>query len=542
MPAPTRAARDRDAAPDGPGSSTTTPLPIDRRLAAVAGIVAVGAALGIGELAAGLLPGSPSPLISVAQFLVDVQPPGAKDIAVGLFGTNDKLALEILIVVVGLLIGAGIGILGIRHASASSVVIGAFAAGGFLASLRDPTATPVLAAIAAAGETLIGSWVLGWLLHTASTAPPATRGTRRAVAMPDWTRRRLLQRGGAIAAGSVAIGLVGRWLLDRSQAPIAATTLPNPAKPATLPAGADISTPDLANDGLTPIVIPDDQFYRIDTALLIPTLDVATWQLRIHGMVDRETVLTYDQLVQLPIIEQYVTIACVSNEVGGNLVGNAAWRGVPLRTVLDMAGVQSGASQLVGRSADGFTTGTPTEWVMDPQRTPMIAIGMNGQPLPREHGYPARLIIPGLYGYVSATKWLTEIEMTTLEAFNAYWINLGWAKEGPILTQSRIDVPRDGSNVSAGRQPIAGVAWAPDRGIDAVEISIDQGPWQRTTLSAPISKATWVQWLFSWDAPAGAHSISVRATDGTGTVQTDQQTPPAPDGARGHHTIDVQVG
>jgi DMSO/TMAO reductase YedYZ molybdopterin-dependent catalytic subunit len=288
--------------------------------------------------------------------------------------------------------------------------------------------------------------------------------------------------------------------------------------------------------------MPNDQFYRIDTAFITPSIDVATWQLKITGLVDRETTLTYDQLVQLPIIEQYVTLACVSNEVGGNLVGNAAWRGVPLRTVLDMAGVQPAASQLVGRSVDGFTTGTPTAWVMDPIRTPMIAIGMNGQPLPREHGYPARLIIPGLYGYVSATKWLTEIQMTTLDAFDAYWIPLGWAKEGPILTQSRIDVPRDGSSVAAGRQPIAGVAWAPDRGIEAVEVSIDQGPWQKTTLSTPISKATWVQWLLAWDAPAGDHQIEVRATDGTGAVQTADRTDPAPDGARGHHTIHVHVG
>jgi DMSO/TMAO reductase YedYZ molybdopterin-dependent catalytic subunit len=360
--------------------------------------------------------------------------------------------------------------------------------------------------------------------------------------MPDWTRRHLLQRGGAVAIGSIAAATVGRWLLNQSRAPAPPGAIPSVAKPATLPAGADLATADLTSDGLTPIVMPNDQFYRIDTALIPPSVDASTWSLRIHGMVDREIVLTYDQLKAMPIIEQFVTIACVSNEVGGNLVGNAAWRGVDLRSVLAMAGVQAGATQLIGRSVDGFTTGMPVEWIMDPSRTPMIAIAMNGQPLPQLHGYPARLIVPGLYGYVSATKWLSELELTTLEAFDAYWVGLGWAKEAPILTQSRIDVPHDGSSAATGRVAVAGVAWAPDRGISKVELSIDQGPWQAATVSAPISKATWVQWLYPWDAPSGNHSIQVRATDGTGTVQPDNQTPPFPDGARGYHTISVRIG
>ena len=289
--------------------------------------------------------------------------------------------------------------------------------------------------------------------------------------------------------------------------------------------------------------MPNDGFYRIDTALIVPRVDVATWTVKVSGMVDKPLSFTYDQLAAMPIFEQYVTIACVSNEVGGDLVGNALWRGVHLRDVLAMAGVQPGATQIVGRSVDGFTVGFPTAWAMDPSRDPMIALGMNGEPLPVEHGYPARLIVPGLYGYVSATKWLAEIELTTLEAFDAYWVPLGWAKEAPILTQSRIDVPRDRRGGSrSDRSPIAGVAWAPDRGISKVEIRIDEGAWQPATLSAAISKATWVQWEVGWNAPPGDHTIEVRATDGTGEVQTDQVTPPAPDGARGHHTIRVHVG
>src|SRR5204862_3128912 len=225
--------------------------------------------------------------------------------------------------------------------------------------------------------------------------------------------------------------------------------------------------------------------------LLTPSVDTATWSLRIHGLVDRETTLSWDQLIALPMFEQYVTISCVSNEVGGTLVGNAKWTGVRLRDVLDMAGVQAAATQLVGRSVDGFTAGMPTAWVMDKSREPMIALKMNDAPLPPNHGYPARLIVPGLYGYVSATKWLAELELTTLESFDGYWVPLGWAKEAPILTQSRIDTPR-GGDVKAGRIPIAGIAWAPDRGVSKVEVGVD-GVFATSRMSAPISDATWVQ-------------------------------------------------
>jgi DMSO/TMAO reductase YedYZ molybdopterin-dependent catalytic subunit len=357
--------------------------------------------------------------------------------------------------------------------------------------------------------------------------------------MPDWDRRRFLILSGSLAVGSVVVGSIGRALLQNahSQEPVTADLPPASLEPA--PLQPDTS---LAVDGITPIVVPNDDFYRIDTSLLAPRVNVATWSVTVKGMVDRTVTLTYDELAAMPIFEQYVTIACVSNEIGGNLVGNALWRGVHLRQVLAMAGVHPGATQIVGRSVDGFTVGFPTAWAMDPSRDPMIALGMNGQPLPVEHGYPARLIVPGLYGYVSATKWLAEIELTTLEAFDAYWIPRGWAKEAPILTQSRIDVPRDGASLGAGPVAIAGVAWAPDRGVSKVEVRIDQGAWLPATLSAPLSKATWVQWRAGWDATAGDHTIEVRATDGKGEVQTDQVTPPPPDGARGHHTIRVRVG
>ena len=297
----------------------------------------------------------------------------------------------------------------------------------------------------------------------------------------------------------------------------------------------------LSLPGLTPLVVPNNAFYRIDTALLVPEVDVSTWQLKVTGMVDHPAVLTYDELLAMPLFEQYVTISCVSNRVGGDLVGNALWTGVRLKDVLTAAGVQPGATQVVGRSVDGFTVGFPTSWAMAPEREPMIAIGMNREPLPANHGFPARLIVPGLYGYVSATKWLGEISLTTREAVDGYWVPLGWAKDAPILTQSRIDVPAGGGTISAGRTTVAGVAWAPDRGVADVEVRIDDGPWQSASITRPISKATWVQWNLAWTATPGRHSIEVRATDDTGDIQTEQVSEAAPDGARGHHRIFVDA-
>jgi DMSO/TMAO reductase YedYZ molybdopterin-dependent catalytic subunit len=515
-----------------------------------AGAVAVGTTLATGELLAGLLAGVPSPLLSVARFFVDIQPPGAKELVVGLFGTADKVAFQILIIVVALVVGALVGRLGARHSDVAATIIAVFVGAGFLASMRDPGASVALAAAAAAAQAAVGITVLRKMVEIAQreAAPEPAHGGRRATVantggMPDWRRRSLLQAGGALAIGSFVVSAFGRYLLSGQQTPTAEEGgLPTAPKPAGLAPGTDIATADLTAAGLTPIVMPNDRFYRIDTAFVLPTVDRASWTLKVRGMVDREVTLTYDQLTALPIVEQYVTIACVSNEVGGDLVGNAKWTGVALRDVLAMAGVQSGADQLVGRSVDGFTAGMPVEWVMDQSRVPMIAVAMNGEPLPRAHGYPARLIVPGLYGYVSATKWLAELELTTFDAYQAFWVPRGWAQKAPILTQSRIDVPKEGVRVPAGKVAVAGVAWAPDRGIKAVEVRVDQGDWQAATISPAISSATWVQWLYPWDATQGNHTLEVRATDGTGEVQTDQQTPPAPDGARGHHTIGVSVG
>jgi DMSO/TMAO reductase YedYZ molybdopterin-dependent catalytic subunit len=502
--------------------------------AAAAGIVAAGAALGISELLAGILAGGSSLVAAVGQVVIDLQPPGAKDFVVALFGTNDKLALEVLIVVVALAIGAGVGALARHWFAVGALGFAAFGAVGFLASLGDPVSSPAITVVSTVVAVGAGVWLLGWLLGSGGAAAGADAGL-----MPDWSRRSFLVRAGGIGVGALAAGFVGRGLLERQRfAPIGSGPVAPPASEtvAALLPGADLAP---SVTGLTPIVMPNDRFYRIDTALLTPIVETAGWTLRVHGLVDRETTLTWDELVEMPMFEQYVTIACVSNEVGGDLVGNAKWTGVRLRDVLDLAGVQSSATQLVGRSVDGWTAGMPTAWVMDPAREPMIALKMNDEPLPPAHGYPARLIVPGLYGYVSATKWLKELELTTLESFDGYWVPLGWAKEAPILTQARIDTPR--GQVAAGTVPVAGIAWAPDRGIERVEVEVD-GTWHEARLSAPISDATWVQWVYDWPATPGQHVLRVRATDGTGEPQTELRSPPAPDGARGWHTVSVEVG
>jgi DMSO/TMAO reductase YedYZ molybdopterin-dependent catalytic subunit len=519
--------------------------------AAGAGIAAGIAALAVPELIAGLIPGAPSLVLSVGALVIDLQPPGAKDLVVALFGEADKLALEVGIVGVALLIAAGLGIAGLRRFWLAALGFGLAGVVGAIAALGDPQVTPTLAMISASVAAGVGIGVLDWLLgsirgpdvaaasaagHVVDVADPA--GGPATDSMPDWSRRSLLIRSGAVAVGSIAAGLIGRTLLERQRiVPDGAAVLPPPAVVVDLPAGSEL---DVA--GITPLVVPNDRFYRIDTALIVPRVDIETWSLRIHGLVERETRLDWRELTALPTFEQYVTIACVSNEVGGNLVGNAKWTGVRLREVLEIAGVRPEASQLVGRSVDGFTAGMPTAWVMDPGREPMIAIAMNDEPLPTAHGYPARLIIPGLYGYVSATKWLAELELTTMEDFDGYWIPLGWAKEAPILTQSRIDVPRSGATLAPGRNVAAGVAWAPDRGISAVEVQLDDGPWLPAEISRPISDATWVQWRAPFDATeTGGHILRVRATDGDGEVQTERTTSPPPSGARGRHSVVISI-
>jgi DMSO/TMAO reductase YedYZ molybdopterin-dependent catalytic subunit len=516
----------------------------DRRFAdigaALAGAVAGAAGIAVAELIAGLISGAPSLLLAVGDLVIRLQPPGAKDLVVSLFGTSDKLALNTLLLLVAIALAAGIGVLGRRRWVWAEWALAALGIVLAIAALTQPLTSPVFAVLTPVIAFAVSRQTLRSLLALLGADPARTPPQGRVAQMPDWGRRRFLLASGSIAVGSLAVGLVGRSLLNRQPSvPTSEDPVQLPAVPGALPPLAPAASLDIP--GITPIVMPNNRFYRIDTALVVPRVVVNTWSLTIKGLVAKELTFTYDQLKALGLFEQYVTLACVSNHVGEDLVGNAKWTGVHLRDVLAGAGVRPEASQIVGRSVDGFTVGFPTEWAMDPARDPMVAIGMNDALLPAEHGYPARLIVPGLYGYVSATKWLSEIELTTLEAFDAYWVPLGWSKLGPILTQSRIDVPRAGAQLKAGTVPIAGVAWAPDRGISKVEVRVDNGDWRPARLSAAISRATWVQWRFDWQATTGGHRIEVRATDGTGEVQTDMETPPAPDGARGHHHVDVNV-
>ena len=501
--------------------------------AALAGVAAGAAALGVAELLAGILPGAASPIIAIGDLVISLQPPGAKQFVVDLFGTADKLVLNLFIAAVAIAGAAGIGILARSRPGVATLGFGAAGLLALAAGLRDPLSEPITTFLVVVAAVVTGVVVLRWLLRLA--APAATEAE-----MPDWSRRRFIGSSIAVIGVAAASGTVGRALLDRGRL-VGSTTETNiPAAGASAPPLPDGSSLDVS--GITPLVVPNAEFYRIDTALLVPRPDIDSWSLRLTGLVDAPFEMTYEELLAMPLIEQYVTIACVSNEVGGNLVGNALWRGARLKDLLDRARIRSEATQIVGRSVDGFTVGFPTAHAIADDREPMVAVAMNGEPLPANHGFPARLIVPGLYGYVSATKWLTEIELTTWDAFDAYWIPLGWSKTGPILTQSRIDTPQNGASVSAGTIPVAGVAWAPDRGISAVEIRIDGAAWEPAETSTPISDATWVQFLHPWDAAGGEHTLEVRATDGTGEVQTDERTRPAPDGARGHHTIRVNVG
>jgi DMSO/TMAO reductase YedYZ molybdopterin-dependent catalytic subunit len=508
------------------------PTPRSGLAAAAAGLVAGGVSLGGAELLAGLVPGAPSPVLSIGALLISLQPAGAKQVVVDLFQTSDKAVLSVAVALGALALSALLGLLERARPGwgrAGFVALGALT---LFAALRDALFDPLLAVVAAVLATGLSIWLLPRLLRLAA---PREQQTAR---MLDFDRRRFLGTTVVLAGAAATSGVIGRVLLERRVTAAAdVPPLPRPVETAPpLPQGAELQV-----DGITPLVVSNGDFYRIDTSLLVPRLDAASWTLSVDGMVDRPFTLDYAQLLAMPMFEQYVTIACVSNEVGGNLVGNALWRGVHLRDLLERAGVQGGATQVVGESFDGWTCGFPTAWLDAPDRQAMVAVAMNGTALPAEHGFPARLIVPGLYGYVSATKWLTHIRLTTLEAFDAYWVPLGWSKEAPILTQSRIDIPRSGANLGAGTQAVAGVAWAPDRGIERVEVQVDGGAWSAAELSAPISDATWVQWLYRWDATPGSHTLSVRATDGTGAVQTDQVTKPPPDGARGHHTIEVSV-
>ncbi|HSL27297.1 MAG TPA: molybdopterin-dependent oxidoreductase, partial [Acidimicrobiia bacterium] len=426
---------------------------LSRSSAALAGTVSAGLSYGISELVAGVM-GIPSLIQGVADWVVDSVPPGMKDWAISVFGTNDKLALIIGIVLVGAALGALAGMLSRHRLEPALVFFAGFGALGAFATATNPSAGttgPWLNAILAVAG---GIGAFSWLRQR----PPTPEGGG-----PDQTRRALLRTTSVGGLALVTAGVGRLWFSASREAASQRAGVTLAAGPTGSPATA---SPSFAIDGLTPLVVPNEDFYRIDTAIVIPRIDLDTWSLSFSGLVDRPYQVTFAEIMEMPMVERYVTLSCVSNEVGGSLVGNARWLGVPLTDLLDRAGVQTGAQQIVGRAVDGFTVGFPVDVAYD-GREAMLAVGMNGVALPLEHGYPARLVVSGLYGYVSATKWISEIELTTWDGFDAYWVPRGWAKEAPVKTQSRIDTPR--GRVGIGERYIAGVAWAPNRGVSRVE-------------------------------------------------------------------------
>ncbi|MEU8142832.1 molybdopterin-dependent oxidoreductase [Nonomuraea sp. NPDC048901] len=571
---------------------------------ALAGVVAGAVALGVAQLVAGVLKPAAFPVVAVGNVVVDNTPAWLKEFAISNFGSNDKTVLIAGVLVVLAVVAAVIGVLARHRVAYGLVGLGVFGVVGIAAVVTRPGAgaLDVVPTVVGVG---VGAWGLTWLLargvresyegagaavpgssasgasgasgvraaaRSASGATaasgvkapassasdvesgsggsptdfsgaPGDEAERPAVmrtgAEPySFDRRRLL---GGVAGGVVVAGaatLAGRVLGGRQTAETArvAVALPRPrvaAKP--LPQGTDFGI-----RGLSPFVTKNQDFYRVDTALIVPHVDPRQWTLRIHGMVDRPVEITYADLLKRPLTESYVTLTCVSNEVGGEYIGNARWLGARMADVLRDAGLQSGADMLLSTSDDGFTAGTPVDVVMD-GRDALFAIAMNGEALPVEHGFPVRQVVPGLYGYVSATKWVVDVKVTRFDRDEAYWTPRGWSAKGPIKTESRIDLPKPGASVTAGRTTIAGVAWAQHTGIDAVEVRVDRSEWRQAKLAQVPGPDTWRQWSLDWDLTAGKHTIEVRATDAAGRTQTEQQAPPAPDGASGWHSIQVNV-
>ncbi|MDI2131372.1 molybdopterin-dependent oxidoreductase [Yinghuangia seranimata] len=549
--------------------------PVARRIvrthvpAAVNGVVAGGVAVAAAEFAAAFVRREAAPLVTVGQSVIDQTPHALKNYAVRQFGTHDKAVLQ-LAVGVGLVVFAavigivarrwlwaglvGVGLLGavtvaaavsrpaFRTSDVIPALVGALVGALALIALTRPELLRRGGRVAAehAAEPGAGAAGTTGTTEVADAAPPrldvATRAPEPGASGSAPDRRTLLL---GMVVGAAGVAALGRWLqnvrfdVSKSRENV---VLPAPAAPAPTPQpGIELGVPDLS-----PHITPNKDFYRIDTALVVPEVRAEDWKLRIHGMVDREIEIDFKTLSARPTIERDITLCCVSNEVGGPYIGTARWLGVPLAPLLAEAGVHPDADQLVSRSHDGMTIGTPTAVVTD-GRDAMLAIGMNGEPLPINHGFPVRMVVPGLYGYVSACKWIVEIEATRFADYDAYWVPRGWSAQGPIKTESRIDTPTNMAKLPRGRIPVAGVAWAQHKGIDAVEVQIDDEPWQKATLAVEDSIDTWRQFVWYWDARPGPHRIRIRATDRTGQTQTEKEATVDPDGATGWHTISVVV-
>lgn len=505
---------------------------------AVAGALAAAGGLAVSELLSGLMHMRVSPVVAVAESLIRLTPGQVDEFVISRLGHGDK-PLVIASTLLGLLlISIGTGLLARVSLLAAELV---FAGLGVIVLLavhsREPAGTtrylPALVGV-------IVAMMLLWMLTERARDAAAPAATTSSAQPEAWKvqqgRRDFLQLAAGVAVSSVVLAAAGRYFAaGRAKVEAAREALAH--RFGRVPAVRDVS---VGVDGVAPWVTPVADFYRVDTTLSVPLVVPDHWQLRIHGLVEKEITLDYEQLLARGITHDWLTICCVSNPVGGDLIGNAYFAGVPIAPILAEAGPKPGADAVLSTSVDGWTAGTPLAALTD-GRNALFAVAMNGQPLTPEHGFPVRMVVPGLYGYVSATKWVTDLEVTRFDDFQAFWTDRGWAERGPIKTESRIDVPGSGARLAAGKVTIAGVAWAQTRGIDRVDIRIDDGEWRRCRLAADPTVDSWRQWAYEWQAAAGQHRIEVRATDGTGTPQTSVNANVLPNGASGYHRIQVTV-
>ena len=519
----------------------------------LAGLLAGAAAVAASEAATALVTGVTSPLLSVGNRAVDWAPRPLKEFAIETFGTADKPVLIGSVIAAVALLAVVAGAVGVRRPKLAVAIFLGLSALAAAAALTDRAATagPALRLVPVVALVVVGLVSLVVLLsllrkslaaggqdaeQPAKVSEHGQAHPANAGAGPG--RRTFLLAAAAVAGIAAAGAIVARSFGDlAATASRAAIRLPKPAETAP-PVPEDV---EVGVDGVTAHITPNDDFYRVDTALQVPDVPVEGWTLRIHGMVDNEIELTYADLMKRNLVEKRITLTCVSNPVGGEYLGNATWLGVPMYELLEEAGVQDGADAVKSTSADDFTIGTPLSVLTDVERGALVAIGMNGEPLPLEHGFPARMVTPGLYGYVSATKWLVDLEVTRFADFKAYWTTRGYDAEAPIKTSSRIDVPRSFAKVKVGKTPIAGVAWSQSRGITKVEVRVDRGEWVEADLGAEDSIDTWRQWVYYWDATPGSHTIEVRATDADGNTQTGSRAPIAPNGSTGWDSTNITV-
>ncbi|WP_327632835.1 molybdopterin-dependent oxidoreductase [Kribbella sp. NBC_00482] len=501
-----------------------------KTLGALGGVVAAGTALAVGYLVADLT-GGPWPVDAVGVQVIDWSPGPVKDWAVRTLGTADRPLLRVGICATLAIVAAVAGWIGARGHRRTAVAIagGLGLVGLVFAIVSRSTAGTTLDRLLPATVTLV---VAVLAMHLVIRGPSRERGDAE---QPEgFDRRRFLLTVSALAVVGAGAGGAARFAGGSGQELRARVRVPRP----TDAAGAMQASLDVP--GISPFTTPNAKFYRVDTLLQVPRIDPRDWELRIHGLVDKELRLSFDQLLERRLIERDITLTCVSNEVGGPYTGNARWIGVSIAELLREVGVQQGADAVKSTSVDGLTIGTPLAALTD-GRDAILALAMNGEPLPFEHGFPVRMVVPGLYGYVSATKWIVDFEVTKFSEFSAYWTDRGWSVEAPIKTSSRIDVPKGFATVKAGPAVAAGVAWAQRRGISKVEVKVDNGPWQPARLAPVDGPDTWRQWTFRWDATPGTHKLTVRATDTTGELQTDRQAPPRPNGSSGLHNTVVMV-